>query len=77
MTDIQYIDGGMFTTFVPCSKAGEKVWNEMAAQNDGVAKIFSIHTKSVIAQFRAAGYTVSKAKPLKVDDDALFNELFA
>lgn len=77
MTDIQYIDGGMFTTFVPSSKAGQKAWNEMAAQNGNVAKIFSIHSKSVIAQFRAAGYKVSKAKPLKVDADALFDELFA
>jgi len=65
MTDLTYIQDDMFTRFIPASDAGENIWRQLAAQNDGVAAVFNHHAKSVIAQIRKAGYSVAKSKPVK------------
>ena len=62
MNDIEYIDHGMFTSFIPVSKAGEAAFNQMAAYTEGTGKVLSIHKQSTIQQLRQAGYKVSKAK---------------
>ena len=75
--DITYKQDGMFTRFFPESTAGEAVWNEMASKMDGVAAVLNFEAKAIIAQIRAAGYKVAKAKPVKLDmaDDELLAAL--
>lgn len=74
MTDLEYKTSGLFTRFFPNSPQGEDAWREMAKQ-DGDAVVLSIHTKSVIAQLRAAGYTVRKAKNPKQSIDDILQEM--
>ena len=62
MSDLEYIDHGMFTSFIPVSKAGEVAFNQMAEYTDGTGKVLSIHKQSTIQQLRQAGYKVGKAK---------------
>ena len=62
MNDLEYIDHGMFTSFIPVSKAGEVAFNQMAEYTDGTGKVLSIHKQSTILQLRHAGYKVGKAK---------------
>lgn len=79
MDDLEYINQGLFTCFVPISKAGEQAWNQMAEETQGTGKVLSIHASSTIAQLRKAGYKVGKAKkaePLSMESlDALLKEL--
>lgn len=74
MVDIEYINTGMFTRFMPNTPAGEDAWREMAKE-DGCAAVMSIHAKSVIAQLRAAGYSVAKAKKPTQSIDEILAEL--
>lgn len=78
--DIEYIEGGMFVTFVPNTTEGEHVWRQLAESTDGTGKVFAIHAKQVIQDMRKAGYTVRKAKPAsKKDTNKMleeFDELF-
>lgn len=39
MNDLEYIDHGMFTSFLPASKAGEVAFNQMAEYTDGTGKV--------------------------------------
>ena len=68
MSDIQYIEQGLFTSFVPTSQDGEKLWLQLINQNSGSGKILTIHAKSVISQIEKAGYTVSKAGKVSSKD---------
>ena len=61
-TDLIYMKQGLFTAFIPESKAGEDAWRELAAQTDGTGKVFTHRLKAVISQLRKAGYTVQQAK---------------
>lgn len=71
LVDIEYANHGLFTRFYPNTKAGEVAWNEMAKE-DGVAAVLTFEAKKVIAQLRAAGYTVAKAKkPTESIEDIL------
>lgn len=75
--DLEYIESGLFTHFMPETKAGEAAWNEMA-KDDGCAAVLSIHAKNVICQLRKAGYSVAKANkpaPWTSADDELLAEL--
>ena len=62
MHDIEYIDHGIFTAFIPVTKAGEVAFNQMAAYTEGTGKVLTIHKQSTIIQLRQAGYIVGKAK---------------
>ena len=62
MNDIEYINQGLFTAFVPVSKAGEVAFNQMAEYTEGTGKVLSIHKQSTIQQIRQAGYKVGKVK---------------
>ena len=76
MTDLTYINQGLFTAFIPVSKAGETAWNEMAKQTEGTGKVLSVHANATIAQLKSAGYKVRKAaKQPQIDADALLAEL--
>ncbi len=75
--DITYKNDGMFTRFFPETKAGESVWCEMVEQH-GVAAVLNFEAQRVIAQIRAAGYKVAKAKKAPAwtaADDQLLAEL--
>lgn len=76
MADIVYNNQGMFTSFTPVTDAGVKLWTEFVNGNEGHCKVLSIHAKSVIAQMRKAGFSVSKAKKVEeIDAEALLAEL--
>ncbi len=62
MNDLEYIDHGLFTSFIPVSKAGEVAFNQMASYTEGTGKVLSIHKQGTIQQLRQAGYKVGKAK---------------
>lgn len=74
--DLEYINTGLFTRFMPNTKAGEDAWRDMHFQNNGAA-ILTIHAKAVIAQLRAAGYSVAKAKKSTQSIDDILAELEA
>jgi hypothetical protein len=79
-TDLTYTAHGLFTSFLPNTPAGEQAWREIADQNDGNAKVLTIHAEAVAAQLRAAGYTVRKVKAKRgtaAEEDALLAELLA
>ncbi len=79
MADLTYFNDSMFTRFISHTDAGDKAWNEMAAECDGVAAVFNHQAKAVIAQLRRAGYEVKKSpkqKPLTAAElDTLLEEL--
>lgn len=72
-TDIEYIDMGLFTVFVPVTKEGEIAWNELAEVTDGTGKVLTIQAQETVNALRFAGYTVRKGKkpnPLKPGEEA-------
>lgn len=76
--DLEYRINGMFTQFIPNTKAGECAFNAIAAHTDGTGNIFTAHLDSTLKQLRAAGYSVCRARKVSlVDDDALLAELMA
>lgn len=75
MADITYTQDGMFTRFYAETKAGEAVWNEMAIMMGGTAAVLNFEANKVIAQIRAAGYTVAKAKKVTQSIDEILAEL--
>lgn len=75
--DLEYINTGLFTKFIPNTPAGEAAWRVMHADN-GNNVVLTIHAKNVIAQLRKAGYSVAKAKKAPAwtsEDDQLLAEL--
>ena len=76
--DLEYITSGLFTTFLPSSKAGEVAYNEMLSHPDTPnAKIYTIHLKNMLYQLKKAGYTVKKAKKIsKKESEKILNEIF-
>ena len=75
-TDLTYINQGLFTAFIPVSKAGETAWCELAKHSEGTGKVLSNQAASTIAQLKAAGYKVCKAKKqAPIDADQLLTEL--
>ncbi|WP_051960432.1 hypothetical protein [Devosia riboflavina] len=68
---------GIWTRFYPETAAGEDAWRVMAAADpQGVVAFLPGQVPGVIAQLKAAGLIVGKAKPIKPGDlDAILNEL--
>lgn len=77
--DLGWRDDGLFTLFLPNTKAGEDAWRVLAAQTEGTGKVFSHLASDVIRQLQAQGYTVAKLPPgsaaSRRDIDALLAEL--
>lgn len=73
MADITYSNQGIFTAFLPETKAGEDAFRAICkAQGDHTGKVLSIHAKATIAQLRKAGYSVKKqGKVEDIDTDEL------
>ena len=70
---------GIWTRFYPETDAGADAWNVMAKTDpQGVVAFLPPQVPGVLAQLRAAGFIVHKAKPVKPADlDAIFAELDA
>jgi len=60
--DLTYLKQGLFTVFVPQSKAGEDAWREIAAHTDGTGKVFTAQLPSFLREIRKAGYSVKQQK---------------
>lgn len=76
--DLTYTADSMFTRFIPQTPEGENAWRQMAEQDgSGVAAVLNFEAKRVIAQLRAAGYTVRKAQKCKQSVDEILAELTA
>lgn len=76
--DLSWRDDGLFTLFLPNTKAGEDAWRVLAAHTEGTGKVFSHHAGDVIRQLHAAGYTIGRLpvhRASPAEDDALFAEL--
>lgn len=76
MKDLEYINTGLFTRFIPNTPAGEDAWRVMA-ESDGYGAILTIRLVSVLRQIRKTGLTVSKANPVLVNDEELLEELMS
>lgn len=73
---------GIWTRFFPHTPQGEEAWRVMAAADpQGVVSFLPLQVPGVLAQLRAAGYSVAKAKPSKpltaVELDSILAELDA
>lgn len=68
---------GIWTRFYPETPAGEDAWRTMAAADaQGVVAFLPGQVPGIIAQLRAAGYSVAKARPVKAGElDAILAEL--
>lgn len=77
IVDITYINQGLFTAFIPLSKAGEDAFREICkVQGDHTGKVLTIHAKQTITQLRKAGFKVGKASKQKaMTSDELDNLL--
>lgn len=75
--DITYTQDGLFTRFYAETEAGHSVWNEIAAQCGGVAAVLNPQAAGTIAQIRAAGYRVAKAKLPDMSIEQILKELNA
>lgn len=60
--DLTYLKQGLFTVFVPQTKAGEDAWREIAAHTDGTGKVFTAQLPSFLWEIRKAGYSVKQQK---------------
>jgi hypothetical protein len=57
---------GIWTRFYPETPQGEEAWRTMAeADPQGVVAFLPLQVPGVIAQLKAAGYSVAKARPVK------------
>ena len=74
--DLEYTTDGLWTRFIPNTKAGEGAWYRIAELTDGSGAILTMHLPDVLRQLRAAGYSVRKARvTLSPDTDELLAEL--
>lgn len=73
--DLTYKTLGFFTLFIPETHQGESAWRTIAEHTDGTGKVFTSQAAGTIAQLRAAGYTVHKAKPITESLDDILAEL--
>jgi len=74
--DLVYHKQGLFTAFIPQSKAGDDAWLELASQTQGTGKVFTAQLSATLSSLRAAGYTVGKAKkPSEKEIDSMIEEL--
>jgi hypothetical protein len=60
--DLTYLKQGLFTSFMPHSKAGEDAWREIAKHTDGTGKVFTAQLPSFLREIRKAGYSVTEQK---------------
>lgn len=75
--DLTYTDDGMFTRFIPMTDQGFTIYQQMIEQA-GTAAFLNVTRPSVLAQIRAAGYTVRKSKKAtKAELDEILAELDA
>lgn len=68
---------GIWTRFYPETAAGEEAWRSMAAADpQGVVAFLPAQVPGVVAQLKAAGLKVAKAKPVSAADlEAILDEI--
>lgn len=71
-SDLNYIENGLFISFIPNTKDGEYIFRTMYEQN-GSATIQYNHLGGVLRQIRKAGYSVTKAKKSTETLDDILN----
>lgn len=64
MTDMTFIDNGMFVTLMPNNPDAEKAWNIISEAFPGCSIPFTAWP-SVKSQLKAAGYSVRKQRKMK------------
>ena len=60
--DLTYLKQGLFTLFIPETKAGEDAWREIAKQTDGTGKVFTVQLPATLKQLKKAGYIVKQSE---------------
>ncbi len=76
IVDLVYLKQGLFTAFIPQSKAGEDAWRELSSQTGGTGKFYNVQVPAIKASLKAAGYIVrASKKPRKKEIDRLVTEL--
>lgn len=75
MPDLTYRTDGLFTSFYPETEAGHAAWLQIFNQTDHTGKVMAWQTEDTIRQLRKAGYSVRRAPPIEMDDDALLSLL--
>jgi hypothetical protein len=71
VSDLDYSEQGLFTSFFPNTLEGENVWRSIPQ-----GKILTVQLPSVLAQLRKAGYSVVKAKKItKKQEKEIYTEM--
>lgn len=73
-TDIEYIEDGLFISFVPNTDFGMSLINQMIEQA-GTNKFFTPFKGVIINKLKATGAVVRKARKRKINTDKLLAEL--
>ena len=73
--DLTYSEEGMFVAFYADTAAGEEACRELAKHSDGTCKFLAPQRAGIVAQLRAAGYRVAKARPHKPLEPAELDRL--
>ena len=73
--DLTFSNYGMFTRFYPETPDGRAAWDNIAIGTEGTGAVLTIHAAAVIRQLRKAGYSVAKAAPVALSDDAMLAAL--
>jgi len=72
--DLEYIRNDLFTTLFPVSAEGRKVYNQIALNFKDAFMVNQV-AQDVMKQLRKAGYSVRKAKPVKMTNEELLEAL--
>ena len=70
MPDFEYTTDGLFAHIMPASEPGKRQWNELAAQGFN-GKVIVLQFAQFCADLKAAGYTIRKARPVRISDEDL------
>lgn len=73
-TDIEYLEEGLFISFIPNTHFGMSLINQMMEQA-GSTKFFAPFKGAIIDKLKATGAVVRKARKRKIDTDKLLEEL--
>ena len=76
MTDMTFIDDGMFVTLMPNNPDAEKAWCLISEAFPGCSVPFTA-CPSVKSQLKAAGYSVRKQRKMKPMTDVELDKMLA
>ena len=76
MTDMTFVDNGMFVTLIPNNTEAEKAWCLISEAFPDCSVPFTAWP-SVKSQLKAAGYSVRKQRKMKPMTDAELDKMLA